>query len=389
MNLKQRIASLFLAFSLACTIPYFANASEPPIDTLQAPFFNDITDHWAESQIKAAVASGYVNGFEDGTFKPNASVTRAEFVKLLVGALKLDVETGSSPWYQGYVTAAKKAGIFADDFEGWNQPILRKEVAMLGVRGLTGYKQEYDMNRNLYEAAKAGILSGTAPGEIEPDGESTRAQAIVIIERVIAVKSGKTLTADKYAVAAAEVFWHKTNIFTMMPDIFNREGQQSAYTGINSWNVDNLKVGSPDGKVMGVLDELIAIDWNDPKDPNREMLPKTIKYGLGGAKTADLGANTPAYILLYKSHLTVNKDTEAYPVDRIQLNIGGFVSSTGDSKALDKPRGIRNEGVYGYVIPKNGLKVDNGMITISLANIPMPGLGSGNDRRILTSSWRD
>lgn len=49
-----------------------------------AASFSDISaDHWAYQNIKTLVDEGTINGYNDGTFRPNKSVTRAEFVKML------------------------------------------------------------------------------------------------------------------------------------------------------------------------------------------------------------------------------------------------------------------------------------------------------------------
>jgi uncharacterized repeat protein (TIGR02543 family) len=45
--------------------------------------FSDISGHWAESDIRYAAALGWVNGYPDGTFKPNQPITRAEFMTLV------------------------------------------------------------------------------------------------------------------------------------------------------------------------------------------------------------------------------------------------------------------------------------------------------------------
>lgn len=45
--------------------------------------FSDVADHWAVSGIKVAAESGWINGYEDGTFRPDNPVTRAEAVTML------------------------------------------------------------------------------------------------------------------------------------------------------------------------------------------------------------------------------------------------------------------------------------------------------------------
>jgi hypothetical protein len=45
--------------------------------------FSDIAGHWAENDIAFAAKIGWVNGYPDGTFKPNEPITRAEFITLV------------------------------------------------------------------------------------------------------------------------------------------------------------------------------------------------------------------------------------------------------------------------------------------------------------------
>ncbi len=39
----------------------------------------DITGHWAEDTIKEMADEGLISGYDDGTFRPNNDITRAEF----------------------------------------------------------------------------------------------------------------------------------------------------------------------------------------------------------------------------------------------------------------------------------------------------------------------
>lgn len=217
MTLKSKlfnsILSLAMIASLATqyagTVRASSNSSVIANSTMN---FSDISGHWGEPSIKTAVEKGYVSGYADGTFKPNAEVTKAEFMKMLVSSLNLSVSASEGSWYQSYVNAAKNEGFYWDrDIKDgtWNNPITRKEMAMLAVRaGVTGYKADYNVNRNMYEATKVGILQGVGNGQVAPDGVTTRAAAVVVIERMLDIKAGKTLPVDKYAAGNAEILWH-------------------------------------------------------------------------------------------------------------------------------------------------------------------------------------
>jgi hypothetical protein len=45
--------------------------------------FSDTQNHWANDCISQLVARNFISGYPDGSFRPNASVTRAEFAALL------------------------------------------------------------------------------------------------------------------------------------------------------------------------------------------------------------------------------------------------------------------------------------------------------------------
>ena len=45
--------------------------------------FKDVEGHWAENSIDKAVQKGIMNGFDDGTFKPDDMVTRAQMCVIL------------------------------------------------------------------------------------------------------------------------------------------------------------------------------------------------------------------------------------------------------------------------------------------------------------------
>jgi hypothetical protein len=78
------VCSVSLSFLLAFSI-FFAGAGQVYADDVFIP--NDIAGHWAESEIMKALELGYINGYPDGSFKPNNFVTKAEFAVMIDNAV--------------------------------------------------------------------------------------------------------------------------------------------------------------------------------------------------------------------------------------------------------------------------------------------------------------
>ncbi|MPM70876.1 hypothetical protein SDC9_117837 [bioreactor metagenome] len=107
--------------------------------TAKSSSFSDISNHWAKNWIEEAVKLGFVSGYEDGTFKPDRTVTRAEFSKLLNSALhtenKADLtftDVKKADWFYAEVQKSVASGFFSgyenNTFKP-NNPIKREEVA--------------------------------------------------------------------------------------------------------------------------------------------------------------------------------------------------------------------------------------------------------------------
>jgi len=176
--------------------------------------FNDISSvPWAKEAIETLAAEGIISGPGDGTFRPNNKVTRAEFIKMLMMALELvdeeavctfsDVKEGA--WYYQSIANAEKLGIVngkGDGTFGVNDEILRQDMAVMIYRAaqLTGidlgddinvipFTDEEDISGYAKEAVaaiqKAGIINGIGDGSFAPKKNATRAEAAVIIYRLL------------------------------------------------------------------------------------------------------------------------------------------------------------------------------------------------------------
>lgn len=170
----------------------------------------DTAGHWASAEIAAGVAAGYISGFPDGSFRPDQPITRAEFFTLLTGALGLTPRPGDAAPYapdhwsarQGQLQAAVAAGVLNPaDYAGWlapDLPIARREIVMAAVRALghedlVGQRALAASDAAAYpdwlqawaaEAIHLGILQGYADGSVGLDRTATRAEALVMVQRI-------------------------------------------------------------------------------------------------------------------------------------------------------------------------------------------------------------
>lgn len=282
LKLSKKAVPVFLLLAVSLVS---SSTSAAKADSIQ---FSDVpAKHWAKSGIDTAVKKGYVVGYPGGLFMPNANVTRAEFIKMIVIATGQSVEETAGKWYVSYVNAAEQAKLYvSSDFANseleWNKTITRQEMARIAARA-TGLETKED-DKWMYLATKSGLISGLGAGKLGEKENTTRAQSVATVERVLTVKGGGKLPTDKYAISSAELAWHKTNIFTVMPEIVGYRGKDwSRYASIeDQWREDKLTLTSKDNKYVATLHELIAIDLEDPNDPNLKQIAPlgTLKWGL-------------------------------------------------------------------------------------------------------------
>ncbi|WP_028548043.1 cadherin-like beta sandwich domain-containing protein [Paenibacillus sp. UNC451MF] len=189
----------------------FAVDSAAPIPTVN---LSDITGHWAEINIKKAVSNGIVSGYPDGTFKPNNTVTRAEFALMLMNTLKPQGEGAAltftdtaeiGSWAQKAVAQAFQAGIVKGYEDGSFRPnaqITRAEMAVMLANALgltieansvTGFADDKDVPAWAKGAVaamkKQKLVEGKENNEFAPMASTTRAEAVTVLLNMLAQKT--------------------------------------------------------------------------------------------------------------------------------------------------------------------------------------------------------
>ncbi|MFC3801520.1 S-layer homology domain-containing protein [Cohnella sp. GCM10012308] len=174
---------------------------------------SDISGHWAETNIKQAVGMHIVGGYPDGSFKPNAAVTRAEFAVMLMNALKPQQEGAAlafadqeqiGAWAQRAVAQAVQASIIHGYEDGTFRPnakITRAEMAVMLSSALgqsvqaktTGFADDKDIPAWAKGAVAAlsqlGIIEGKGANRYAPGNPATRAEAVTVLLNMLAQES--------------------------------------------------------------------------------------------------------------------------------------------------------------------------------------------------------
>lgn len=178
----------------------------PSVPAMAAP--SDIAGHWAESVITQWQSKGLIQGYEDGTFKPGNTITRAEFVTLMNNAKGFwsegsinfsDVKNGS--WFYSAVARAVAAGYvkgYSDGSFKPNNTITRAEAAMMIANTAKLSANEAGAYRftdigsipawargSVGAVVAAGYMTGYPDGSFDANASISRAEAVSSLNRML------------------------------------------------------------------------------------------------------------------------------------------------------------------------------------------------------------
>lgn len=180
--------------------------------------FADLAAHWAKNDVELMASRHVVNGRTDSRFDPEAAVTRAEFAAMIQRTLDLDepasagqtfADVPAEAWYAGAVAAAANAGVVKGVGDGTFRPearITRQEMAVMIVRALElegkvkalkrseltdSLMMQFADRANIadwaFEASATmvgeSLMKGRAAAEFAPKANSTRAEGATMIKR--------------------------------------------------------------------------------------------------------------------------------------------------------------------------------------------------------------
>lgn len=195
------------------------NIIEKPSNTDKLPFADLDGFGWAVDSIADLYADGIINGVSETEYEPGRSLTREEFVTMLVLAFDIPMTSESDMvfedcpiefWAYPYIEAAFTSGIISgrgNGLFGAGENITRQDVAVVCGNILRNKSMaiSFDAEENVFTdqdnisnyaksfvlAMKAGnIISGYPDGSFGPFADTTRAEAAVILKRLISYVGG-------------------------------------------------------------------------------------------------------------------------------------------------------------------------------------------------------
>lgn len=215
--MKKRILTWLLAISM------LGSLLTVPAGAAAVTKFSDVSDSYTATAVEALRLMGVLDGYGDGTFRPDTILNRAQFCKMAVYAMDGSGELGRystvtifpdvkpSHWASAYINMAARKGIisgFADGKFKPGQTVTAGQAVTILMRGL-GYKDE-DMGgvwpqSYMAEAQTNGLLKST--GITSAYAGLTRAQAAKLFLNLFEAKHGKGETLlFNYNVGKDEVY---------------------------------------------------------------------------------------------------------------------------------------------------------------------------------------
>ncbi|OAS17818.1 S-layer homology domain-containing protein [Paenibacillus oryzisoli] len=138
--------------------------------------FQDVATHWSKTDVNDLASRLIIQGTTENQFSPDRSITRAEFTAIMLRAL------------------------------GLRSPKDTQDITFSDIGGADWYMQD------VKTAVSYGLISGYEDGTFKPNGQITRAEAMVIIDRAMSITQLEKVKTDAAAIDLLSSFTDVTTI---------------------------------------------------------------------------------------------------------------------------------------------------------------------------------
>lgn len=243
----KRILLIFMAVVfLVASVPVMAGAkSEKEPKNGEKVEFTDISNHWAKDVISKMSDKGLIKGVGNGKFLPNEKMKRSEFAAALHKTLGIEINYIKAPDINEFFDDVKNDDWFASqlydlavlniiDDRGKFRPedqITREEMVNYIINGYkykfetlieeledsTDFSDDKNIDKKykkaVKQATKLGFIRGRGKNVFDPKGITTRAEALVVLDRLIAGLEGikDSVENDKEDTVVIEPSFEKSD----------------------------------------------------------------------------------------------------------------------------------------------------------------------------------
>ncbi|MDQ2087885.1 S-layer homology domain-containing protein [Herbivorax sp. ANBcel31] len=208
MGVKKSIISYFVILCM-CLTGLSCVYAEINLDGQQKQIFSDIEEHWCRDVIEKFIENDWVVGYDDGLFRPDRFINRAEFTAMVVNIFKqaeksVDLnfsDVKKEDWFYNSIAYASKEKLIQGFEDGTFRPmdnISRQDAAVLAARlfdvnFLEGtdeikFQDEDEFPEYAYESIKSlasqKVIKGYPDGTFKPSRLVTRAEAVKMLDIV-------------------------------------------------------------------------------------------------------------------------------------------------------------------------------------------------------------
>lgn len=368
---KSRIICLFIiSLMLAALIPGQVAA---------AANFSDINGHWGQNYITKLTSKGCLNGYPDGKFRPDKTMSRAEFTKTLITGMGISasdtstrnfIDTGNH-WAKAHINEAVKRGILVpSEYPNGLEPdgaIKRSEASAMLVRALSRqpdntsalpFNDSDQVEKSMYRgyiktAYDTGLISGFPNGNFEPFTNMTRAQVCTVLCKFLDLYTSSS-AAPNTSIDTDTPASGKISTIAVGEDVFN------IYNNSVYFKVDftNIRVSS-----IAVSQDFITVNsryrfFLDTSINNPDIVVYNNRYGI--SKLTVKGDKLVAYPE-YRKIDTFSFGNYKYQADFVKLYINSANTDyyLSDMEIIDE---------YEIEIDDKKYDLDKDKITVELSN---------------------
>ncbi|HHX50338.1 MAG TPA: S-layer homology domain-containing protein, partial [Clostridia bacterium] len=338
----------------------------------------DIKGHWAESIMMEMYSKGFIQGYEDLSFRPGNVVSNLETVVMLVRALGWEEEAKKAgltanfkhgkqvpSWAQGYLQIAYEKGLLEDgDLKSFrpNQGTKRIEVAVFLARILgldkgsgkdvvLSFFDTRDIANDLKEIisimVNKGIMQGVPGNLFQPNKPITRAEMAVLLDRIDGKIGDINLPEISGVITAIgdETISLKTGSYTQK---FLLDKKVTVYLDGKLADIDDIDVGYRAKLVFGDGGKVIYIKANSTKD-EQIYRGKIVQMVLGLDAGITLKDGTKTHQFKVNSNTEVEVDGKEVFLADLKIGQEVTVIAQGDLALVISSGKVKEKSVEGVL----------------------------------------